>query len=169
VGADSEVTDAMVAAYLAKYTTKSTEVTGHLSRRLTDETINLYADPDGSHIQRLIEACWILGRPKQWRGLRHWAHMLGFGGHFLTKSRQFSVTFTFLRQQRVAFRRTVTAGPDNEAQAAEQPTTLVVNFLEFVGAGWHTAGDALLANSSAARAREHGDIARQDLATALAR
>ena len=61
VAGAGEVTDAQVAAYLAKYATKSTEVTGHASARLTDETVNVYADPDGSHTERLVEACWILG------------------------------------------------------------------------------------------------------------
>ena len=29
--------------------------------------------------------------------LRRWAHMLGFRGHFLTKTRRYSTTFTALR------------------------------------------------------------------------
>ncbi len=66
--------------------------------RLTRETIDIYANPHGSHAERLVHACWRLGgyipglrlseqdeRPHG--GLRRWAHMLGFGGHFLTKSR----------------------------------------------------------------------------------
>ncbi|WP_394326952.1 replication initiator, partial [Actinoplanes awajinensis] len=89
-----------------------------------------------------------------------WAHMLGFGGHFLTKSRRYSVTFAVLRGQRIVFRRAQSAGPDL-VDAAETPTTLVVNFLQFVGAGWHTAADAMLANTSAAMAREHQNAARQ--------
>ena len=105
----------MVAGYLAKYATKATEVTGHVSSRLTGETVDLYADPDGSHTQRLIDACWTLGRPAEWRRLRRWAHMLGFGGHFLTKSRGYSITFKFLRDQRVVYQRSVTAGPDQAA------------------------------------------------------
>ena len=48
----------MVAGYLAKYATKSTEVTGHRSVRLTADTIGDYADPDGDHTARLIDACW---------------------------------------------------------------------------------------------------------------
>ena len=75
----------MVAAYLAKYATKSTEVTGHVSGRLNDSTIDLYADPDGTHTERLVDACWMLGTPRDWRRLRQWAHMFGFGGHFFTK------------------------------------------------------------------------------------
>jgi hypothetical protein len=41
------ITDTMVASYLAKYATKSTEITGHTSRRLHQATIGLYADSAG--------------------------------------------------------------------------------------------------------------------------
>ncbi|WP_330186197.1 replication initiator [Dactylosporangium sp. AC04546] len=167
-GADGELTDGMVAAYLAKYATKSTEVTGHVSGRLTSESVDLYADPDGDHTARLIDACWTLGRAPDWDGLRRWAHMLGFGGHFLTKSPSYSVTFRLLRDNRVVFRRTQNTGPETSAGVAEQPTTLVVNFLQFVGAGWHTTADAMLANTSAAMAREHHEAALADLAALAA-
>ncbi|NHW87425.1 plasmid replication initiator protein, partial [Escherichia coli] len=60
---DGDVTDAKVAAYLAKYATKSTEVTGHCSTRLTPDTVDAYADPEGDHLARLIDACWRIGRP----------------------------------------------------------------------------------------------------------
>jgi hypothetical protein len=162
-----EVTDSQVAGYLAKYATKATEVTGHSSARLTDETVNVFADPDGSHAERLVDACWILGQPHEWRRLRRWAHMLGYGGHFLTKSRRYSVTFAWLRSQRVVFRRATGSGPEQAAPVAE-PTTLVVNFLEFVGSGWHTTADALLANTSAAMAREHQQAAREYLTATAA-
>ncbi|NJC67388.1 hypothetical protein HC028_23215 [Planosporangium flavigriseum] len=36
---------------------------------------------------------------------------------------------------------------------------LVVNFLQFVGADWHTLADVMLANTSAAMAREHQEAA----------
>jgi hypothetical protein len=161
VAADGDITDSMVAGYLAKYATKSTEVTGHTSRRLDSDTIELYAEPEGSHTERLLDACWQLGKPLPWRGLRRWAHMLGFGGHFLTKSQRHKVTFRLLREARTAWQRTVnTTGPDTDEQAPEHETVLVVNFLQFVGAGWHTTGDAMLANTSADLARgrhnEHG-------------
>jgi hypothetical protein len=94
--------------------------------------------------------------------------MLGFGGHFLTKSRTYSITFAVLRNQRIVYRRTVAAGPDRDDRAPAQQTTLVVNFLQFVGAGWHTTADALLANTSAAMAREHQQAARQALTTLAA-
>jgi hypothetical protein len=165
-GDDGGVTHGQVAAYLAKYATKSTEVTGHVANRLTEETVGLFADPDGTHTERLVEACWALGRPREWWRFRKWAHMLGFGGHFLTKSRRYSITFAVLRGGRVAFRRVQTSGPETAGTQAE-PTMLVVNFLEFVGSGWHTTADALLANTSAAMAREHQQAAR-DYLTATA-
>jgi hypothetical protein len=58
--------------------------------------------------------------------------MLGFGGHFLTKSRRYSITFALLRNQRIVYRRTQTSGPTRRGTDGE-PTTLVVNFLQFVG------------------------------------
>ena len=225
---EGEITMGQVASYLAKYATKSTEVTGHVSARLSDDTIDVYADPDGTHTERLVAACWRLGaphrdpepiparpRPKmpaqpfgrrltcpdcgtrtRYRAcpvcvaadlaepeprqprrkpgrrdpsarMRRWAHMLGFGGHCFTKSRRYSVTFALLRAERVVFRRTGDSGPETTAPGTE-PTALVVNFLEFVGAGWRTTADAMLANTSAAMAREHQQAARQHLATAAA-
>ena len=87
--------------------------------------------------------------------------MLGFGGHFLTKSRGYSVTFRLLRDTRFVWRRTVDteqpAGTDGE-------TTLVVGVLTYAGTGWRTLGDAMLANTSAAMARAHRDTAREELA-----
>ena len=94
--------------------------------------------------------------------------MLGFGGHFLTKSRRYSITFTMLRNARIVFRRTQTSGPQPDATDAGAATTLVVNFLQFVGAGWQTPADAMLANTSAAMAREHQDAARHYLTTGAA-
>jgi hypothetical protein len=170
VAGKGEVTDAQVAGYLAKYATKSTEITGHTSPRLdrTDlHTVNVYADPAGTHCERLVYAAWQLGRYPDWRRLRRWAHMLGYGGHFLTKSRRYSITFGQLRNSRIVFHRAETAGPTADAPA-EPPTTLIVNFLQFVGAGWHTTADALLANTSAQMAREHQDAARRYLTSPAA-
>jgi hypothetical protein len=95
--------------------------------------------------------------------------MLGFGGHFLTKARRYSVTFALLRAARVTFRRN-----DNDDQNADEPiraaehtneeTTLIVGTFTFAGVGWHTTGDALLANTSAAMARARHDAGREELA-----
>ena len=113
------VTGLAVASYLAKYATKGTEASGHVSARITPDTLDLYADPAGTHAERLIDACWNIGHAQgrmcgkaTYGSLRRWAHMLGFGGHFLTKARRYSVTFTALRQARVTYRRHHDTGPD---------------------------------------------------------
>jgi hypothetical protein len=73
-----------------------------------------------------------------------------------------------LRNARVVFRRSQANGPEQTADDEAGPTTLVVNFLQFVGAGWQTPADAMLANTSAAMAREHQQAAREYLTTRAA-
>ena len=165
ITADGEITDGKVAGYLAKYATKSTEATGHVSRRLDREVIDLYANEHGTHPERLIDACWTLGGHRDWQQLRRWAHMLGFGGHFLTKSRRYSVTFRLLRDARTIWRRTET-GHEHADQPDDQETTLIVGLLTYAGSGWRTTGDALLANTAAAMARERHEAARDALLAA---
>ncbi|GIH14697.1 replication initiator [Rugosimonospora africana] len=228
LGGTLDVTDGMAAGYLAKYSTKSTEATGHRSTRLTAETINERADPDGDHNARLIDACWQLGRltdtpvpvplrqrptpprrataleapwtcpncgrhtrlrvcptceptpqpkldtkpandgdPNPYLRLRRWAHMLGFGGHFLTKARRGCPTFTLLRTNRVTHRRQhdddQAPGLIRTADHTDEETILIVGIFDFAGVGWHNTGDALLANTSAAMARARHDAAREEL------
>jgi hypothetical protein len=166
---DGSVTDAMVAAYLAKYATKSTEVTGHASRRLNTVTVGLYADAAGTHTERLIAACWRLGEHDDFARLRRWAHMLGFGGHFLTKARRYSVTFGVLRDARVTYRRSQDNGPEYDQQRlwcqddVDDETTLVIGRLTYAGTGWKTTGDALLANSAADQARAWQQAGRDEI------
>jgi hypothetical protein len=198
ISGHGDITDSMVAGYLAKYATKSTEATGHTSMRLTPDTIGDYADPDGNHLQRLLDACWRLGRPTHtpiplsgrkrqsildskptnpgpanpYARLRRWAHMLGFNGHFLTKARRYSVTFQILRNTRIIHRRAEDNGDQDQAviRTADhtgEETNLIVGALSFAGVGWHTTGDALLANTAAALARERTRIGREELAHEL--
>jgi hypothetical protein len=141
--------------YLAKYVTKSTEVTGAIFRRLDDMTVELYAGPD-THTGRLIHACWDLGLADRWHLLRRYAHQYGVGGHITTKSRGFSVTYTFKRMERTIWRRTQGFPHLWDDQQAD----LVVYRLGHHATGWITTGDALLANSAADAARRRADAAR---------
>ena len=173
------IAETAVAGYLAKYATKATEAAGHVSARLTPETISAYAEQD-SHVGRLIDACWHLGRPGadldpfeaaknsgrlSYTRLRRWAHMLGFGGHFSTKSRRYSVTLGSLRQARIDWRRAHAVEGHRLADELDgEQTTLLVGTLTFAGTGWHTTGDALLARTAAAQARERHRAGRDELA-----
>ena len=155
---DGDVTDRAVVAYLAKYATKSTESTGHVSKRLTASTVDYYADPQ-THAGRLVDACWTLGGAEGWDGLRRWAHMLGFGGHFGTRSRRYSTTLRALRAARRTWRRHELV----ETREHPEETTLVVGSWTYAGSGWRNTADALLATSAAARARERRRTARDEL------
>ena len=92
--------------------------------------------------------------------LRAWAHMLGYGGHFLTKSRRYSVTFGQLRTARADHRRTL-RHPDGERDPWGRPlddtTVLILKTWTYDGPGQAliTSG-AELALASADQAREHG-------------
>jgi hypothetical protein len=167
------LTEEQVAGYLAKYATKSTEATGHTSARLTADDVQ-EASRRADHVGRLIDACWALGRREadeyasivsgkpipdrlRYARLRRWAHMLGFGGHFSTKSRRYSTTLGALRRARMDWRearrrrRELFAGRDPDVV----DTTLLVGHLAYTGTGWLSTGDALLAATAAAQAREH--------------
>jgi hypothetical protein len=94
-----------VAGYIAKYATKATESFGAgLDRRLSADDLDRL-DKLPAHVAELVRACWALGGRPEMDGLRlrAWAHMLGFRGHWSTKSRRYSTTFTVLRRARVAF------------------------------------------------------------------
>ena len=163
------VTDLAVASYLAKYSTKGTEPAGHASARITDQTIDLYANPGGTHPERLIAACWKTGAEPGYFGLRRWAHMLGFGGHFLTKARRYSVRFADLRQARITYRRNQETGPGygpirTADHTGDEETVLVVGTFSYAGTGWRTTGDALLANTAADQARKRCQAGRDQLA-----
>jgi hypothetical protein len=164
-----------VAGYIAKYATKATESFGAgLDRRIgADDLERLDRLP--AHVAELVRAAWELGgRPELSRlRLRAWAHMLGFGGHWSTKSRRYSTTMGALRRARVAFakRRRAKDGvpldawgrPEDDDQAV-----IVVASWVYVGSGYETEGERWLALSAAARAREHRRIAREELTTTTA-
>jgi hypothetical protein len=100
-----ELSAEQVAGYIAKYATKATESFGAgLDRRLHDGDLE-HLDRLPTHVAELVRACWELGGRPELDGLRlrAWAHMLGFRGHWSTKSRRYSITMGALRRARVAF------------------------------------------------------------------
>jgi hypothetical protein len=166
-----ELSAEQVACYIAKYATKATESFGAgLDRRIGADDLE-HLDGLPAHVAELVRAAWELGgRPElDWLRLRAWAHMLGFRGHWSTKSRRYSTTFTVLRRARVAFakRRRARDGVPLDAwgRAEDDQAVVVVASWVFVGAGYATEGERWLALSAAARARERRRIAREELTT----
>jgi hypothetical protein len=169
-----ELSAEQVAGYIAKYATKATESFGSgLDRRLTgDDLEHLELLP--AHVAELVRAAWELGgRPElEELRLRAWAHMLGFGGHWSTKSRRYSTTFTVLRRARVAFAKRRRGGDGVPLDAWGRPeddqAVIVVTSWVYMGSGYETEGERWLALSAAARAREQRRIAREELTTTTA-
>ena len=130
-----DLSDTKVAAYVAKYATKAAECTGTLDRRITpaDQLADL---PIREHARRLIAECIRLSKLPGFGGLRlaAWAHMLGFSGHFSTKSRTYSTTLGALRADRARHQReyAIAAGlwPDPGGD-----TILVLVHWSFTGRG----------------------------------
>jgi hypothetical protein len=143
------------AAYLAKYSTKSTEDHGVLDHRLRAGVPDALELP--VHLRNLVESAWRLGDEAVGRELRlrAWAHTAGYRGHCLTKSRHFSTTFAALRAIRqewqVAEKRAV--AESTVVSGADDDTDEIVSEWTFVGMGYTTAGDAWLAESIAEEER----------------
>jgi hypothetical protein len=188
----TEITSDAVAGYLAKYATKATEPTGlPVTTRMNPEAAEHYSDAH-THLGRLVAYAFQLGTPPdqwthalrdpstaehaqqlldQWHDtygrLRRWTHMLGFGGHFATKSRRYSTTHKAIRAARRTWQRAQHA-EWRARQGLDSPdddTTLIVCDLTLAGIGWNTTADAELAASAAARAREHRALAKTERAT----
>jgi hypothetical protein len=169
-----ELSAEQVAGYIAKYATKATESFGSgLNRRLGADDLD-HLDGLPAHVAELVRACWALGgRPElEPLRLRAWAHMLGFGGHWSTKSRRYSTTMGALRRARVAFakRRRARDGVPLDAfgRVEDDQAVVVVATWVYVGSGYATEGERWLALSAAARAREQRQVAREELRSMIA-
>ncbi|MFB6525608.1 replication initiator protein RepSA [Streptomyces sp. NPDC056399] len=164
-GDGSDITEQAVASYIAKYSTKAAETTGSLDRRIGNrEALVLLGVPD--HTRRLVEACFDLNPLYPDRRLLAWAHMLGFRGHFSTKSRQYSTTLGELRQTRADYRAAqerTTCGLDDIAP----DTVLVLTSWAYAGQG-HSPGEAALAASITQDIQLNRETAREALRDQLA-
>lgn len=120
------------------------ETTGTIDRRVGNrEVLDLLDVPE--HPRRLIEACFDLDRVYPDRRLMAWAHMLGFRGHFSSKSRRYSTTLGALRQVRADYR----AAQQNESLGladTEPDSVLVLASWQYAGQG-HSPGESVLAAS----------------------
>ncbi len=148
-GTSDALSRAAVANYLAKYATKTADAPGLPSYRLHSaaEIRALRCPP---HQRQLIETAWTLGYSQ-------WAHCMGYGGHFLTKSRRFSVTFGQLRTARKEHRR-AQRHPDGEldpwGRQINEDTVLFIGDWHYAGSGYQASDAHALALMSANYARE---------------
>lgn len=148
----TDLTDRAVAAYIAKYATKAAETaTGTLDRPLkfAAELPGFDLHP---HAERMIRTAWWLGARKDLEHLRlrAWAHMLGFRGHFSTKTRRYSTTLGALRTARAEWRRLQAAIARGDAphpvDSPDEETTLVLAHWVYAGTGLSPAEEWLSAS-----------------------
>jgi hypothetical protein len=126
-----------VAAYIAKYSCKGSH------EAITRPGARPEQMREGGVPEQLVQmasATLRLAERGGLEGLGRWVHMLGFRGHFVTKSRGYSTTLGELRQARADYR----AEQDDQA-ADEDESTPVIGFWTYVGSGYLNAGDVLLA------------------------
>ena len=138
-----------VAGYLAKYATKHTEALGGLDRPIRSAA-DLYPLAVNPHVYRLVTTAYLLGqRIPGLHRLHRWAYQLGYGGHWLTKSRRWSATFTALRTARRDW---------NDARDdLTLPNGEVIASWTYVASGYRLPGD----HQQAEQLREHLDSARE--------
>jgi hypothetical protein len=160
-GTGRKLSHQAVANYIAKYATKTLEAPG-----LPDRPIASRLDIDGlrcpAHYRRMVAAAWELGGGKLTAGLRpsrlcRWAHQLGHGGHFMTKSRRYSVTFGQLRRARTDHRK-AQRHPGGERDPWGRPlddrVVLIISTWTYAGTGTTRTPTAELALLSADHARQ---------------
>jgi hypothetical protein len=93
--------DLRIAAYVAKYATKSADGSLDFARRFNSRSEILKVKPP-SHLQQLALTAWDLAQDPSLVNLntRGHAHAFGFRGQLITKSRHYSTRFQDLREAR---------------------------------------------------------------------
>jgi hypothetical protein len=158
-----------VAAYLAKYTTKSVAEFGIVARRISPAAIAELDIP--AHTRRILSTLATLAASPGNAAMLAWLHTLGYRGHITTKSRRFSVTMTALRAARHHWRARRANEPEHsDSQDHSQLTHdsfSAANELSdwrIDGAGLRNDGERLLVHTAAHQARQHRYLARLEAA-----
>jgi hypothetical protein len=151
---ESVVTNRRVAAYLAKYVTKSVTDLGIDVRRVSPEGIDLLDVTD--HVRRILQTIVVVSRDEPYEEMALWLHTLGYRGHVTSKSRQFSTTMKALRHHRADWRR-------QQADSVSGVAALPVLPWEFERSGYDNLGDRVLVVSASARVRERRLMGRAAL------
>jgi hypothetical protein len=95
------------------------------------------------HYRRMITAAWDLGANEDLGFLRKWAHMLGFRGHFLTKSQRYSITFATIRRERRTYQQIQAL----DALGTTADSVIVVNHWAHTGNGYNTDHEREIASA----------------------
>jgi hypothetical protein len=136
-----ELSPGQVAGYVAKYSCKASH------EQITSRDTDPGRWRDRGVPEQLVQmacAALRLAERRGLRGLGRWVHMLGFRGHFVTKSRGYSTKLGELRAARAAYRAHQDEPPAN-AEANDDDSTVVLSVWQYLGSGYLNPGDVLLA------------------------
>lgn len=165
------ITDTALAGYIAKYATKGTGATDGADRPIRDGDHIEFLDVTAHH-RAMITTAWELGGHEFYAplNLRRWAHMLGFRGHFLSKSQRYSTTFRAMRAERRRWRLREdlaaldrdTDNPGGDTTAPDLDTITVINEWVPIRFGHRDHGERELALAIAERHRAERQERRTD-------
>lgn len=147
-GTGGALSESAVSNYIAKYVTKDLGIPGLPAHRLRSlpEVRSLTCPP---HPLRMIETAWRLGYQRA-------AHQLGIGGHPVTKSRRFSVTYKDKRTERRDHRR-AQRHPGGEldpwGRPVDETTVVFLGNWSYTGTGYQASDAHFMALLSADNAR----------------
>ncbi len=153
-----------VAAYLAKYVTKSVAEFGVGIRRMSPLAV---AELDvTAHVRAILTTITDMAAHHAYHGMERWLHTLGYRGHITTKSRLFSTTMGALRAYRAAWTRqhhTRQAAGTMDMEHHGAAATIDAIEWEFDRVGLCSLGERALILSAAQRMIEHRHTARDNL------
>lgn len=150
---DGTISESRLANYIAKYATKGTSISEGPDRPIKSQLHLDALTGITAHHRQMIQTAWDLGGHPHYPdlNLRRWAHMLGFRGHFLTKSRAYSLTFGAIRDERRTWRHQQTL----ESLSVDTDTVTVTNHWTFDGVGYRDLAEREIAAGIAQRHRDH--------------
>lgn len=145
------------ARYVAKYSTKGAVEGGVLDMPIRHE-LDLAGRRLSPHYRRMVETAWSLGAEAacECMQLRRHAHTLGYGGHFLSKSRGYSTSLRALRAARASWQDVRRNGRDTTGDLS------LTRELRAVGAGWADQGEAWWAEHQQRQQAEERKLANEE-------
>jgi hypothetical protein len=144
------ISSRQIAGYLAKYVTKSVAEFGVLARRFSPAAIDQLDVTE--HVREIMRTIVALAEQQPYEDMLSWVHTLGYRGHVISKSRQFSTTMTALRERRAAWRKE--QARDGAPAAITQDESNAPMQWEFDRLGHTSLGDRVLVLSAFARAQQ---------------
>ncbi|HTX96942.1 MAG TPA: replication initiator [Mycobacterium sp.] len=139
--------------------TKSVADFGILARRFSPAAIDQLDVTE--HVREIMRTIVALAEQEPCKDMLSWVHTLGYRGHVISKSRQFSTTMTALRERRATWRKE--QARERMPAALTQDESNAPMQWEFERLGHSSLGDRVLVLSTFARAQQQRFTARDAL------